>query len=1097
MIKHIYQLSLLLAVVLVLSFPNQTFFSWIGFPINNFAASQPKSNQGSADVNPHENIFTKINYKISSNLARNFPSFLGNPRYDLITSRILSNNPSDWLIYDTSNSGLPDDYVRTVAFDNQGICWFGTAYSGIATFDGSKWKLINTTNSGLKSNTINMIMVDNDGTIWAGTDAGAAHFDGKNWIIYNMPGNNQVTVVTKDSHGTKWFGTWGGGVDSYDGSVWTHYLSGYIRGIAFDQDGAIWVGGIGGVNVYDGTKWTNFTTSNSGLPSNDIMTIVIGTDGTKWIGTNGGGLTKFDGLEWTIYNTANSLIPDNQVSPQFIDSDKSLWIGTGGGIANFDGTNWTILTTSNSKLSASNIGQIAEDKKENIWVTTYGGGVNRFPDTLIPHPAAITGKVTDISGTPIPGISISSSSGTNVITDSTGAYTFTGLAAGPYTITPTSSDYQFSPTSRIVKVPPSMTGQNFTATMITYPIILLPGIMGSRLSNAPTCPSRPSGEIWVQQLMDNIPDILTNFSTLTLITDSNGNPYPQNPCDQIYASGIMDSGLNTNIYGNIVTALNSDDYPIYTFPYDWRLSLENNAKLLDIRVEEIRNVTGAKKVILLGHSMGGLVARQYISAKSWASKVDKVISVGSPYWGAPQAADVMREGKTGIKFVDYFSKLLGKTITDMVRNSPGSMELLPSRAYFQQSPPYYQINGKSFSSYDGTTQYFKSNGQNPILLDIAQNFHDRVDDFTNLNGVSYFVLAANHDWTPTVFNEKPCESQTGICDTAIEYDLGDGTVPITSARAGIAGAGNGSTHMCTMKTVDSGHTDLMNDPTVQGLVEKILDNRPLSSSDCQEIQTDSASKLSASSSGTTPTAFIEVVVQGSGKVSVEDASNNIAKVGDDGVITNAIPSATYELLDQTTTLTLPTTSTYTLTLLQNSTDPDEVRVTDFRNLSNPEDFDPYQRAVFVDVPSTVGGIATLAIDYINGVSSLQLLLDKNGNGTIDQTLPPTSVLNQTQSQDYTPPVTTIQNSGSKNVLGFYTGPVTATLTATDVGTGVYKTEFSLDDGITWQTYTTPVQFIAEKVTTFYSRSVDFAGNQEYPYAKTWVSAKYFYIPLIN
>jgi hypothetical protein len=244
-------------------------------------------------------------------------------------------------------------------------------------------------------------------------------------------------------------------------------------------------------------------------------------------------------------------------------------------------------------------------------------------------------------------------------------------------------------------------------------------------------------------------------------------------------------------------------------------------------------------------------------------------------------------------------------------------------------------------------------------------------------------------------------------------------------------------------------------------------------------------------------AFIEVMVQGSGKVTVKDASNNIATVGDDGVINNTIPSATYELLDQTTTLTLPTTSTYTLTLQQTSTDSDEVRVTDFRTLSNSEDFDPYQRAAFVDVPSTVGGIATLAIDYTDGMSSLQLLLDKDGNGTIDQTLPPTSVLDQTQSQDYTPPVTTIQISGTKNVMGFYNGPVTATLSATDAGTGVLKTEYSLDDGITWQTYTAPVHFIAEQVTTFYARSVDNAGNQEYPYVSTWVSAKNIYVPLVN
>ena len=48
--------------------------------------------------------------------------------------------------------------------------------------------------------------------------------------------------------------------------------------------------------------------------------------------------------------------------------------------------------------------------------------------------------------------------------DSTGAYTITGLAAGTYTVTPSKTGCTFSPTSLSVTVGPNATGKNFTAS---------------------------------------------------------------------------------------------------------------------------------------------------------------------------------------------------------------------------------------------------------------------------------------------------------------------------------------------------------------------------------------------------------------------------------------------------------------------------------------------------------------------------------------------------------------------------------------------------------------------------------------------------------
>jgi triacylglycerol esterase/lipase EstA (alpha/beta hydrolase family) len=43
------------------------------------------------------------------------------------------------------------------------------------------------------------------------------------------------------------------------------------------------------------------------------------------------------------------------------------------------------------------------------------------------------------------------------------------------------------------------------------------------------------------------------------------------------------------------------------------------------------------KVVLLGHSMGGLVTRWYIDDPDRAQKVARAVTLGGVYWGAPKA----------------------------------------------------------------------------------------------------------------------------------------------------------------------------------------------------------------------------------------------------------------------------------------------------------------------------------------------------------------------------------------------------------------------------------------------------------------------------
>jgi ligand-binding sensor domain-containing protein len=72
------------------------------------------------------------------------------------------NSQPEWIVYDTTNSGLPHNWVSSVTIDDFGNKWIGT-FAGLAKFDGAKWKVYDTSNSDLPSNEIISIALDNSG----------------------------------------------------------------------------------------------------------------------------------------------------------------------------------------------------------------------------------------------------------------------------------------------------------------------------------------------------------------------------------------------------------------------------------------------------------------------------------------------------------------------------------------------------------------------------------------------------------------------------------------------------------------------------------------------------------------------------------------------------------------------------------------------------------------------------------------------------------------------------------------------------------------------------------------------------------------------
>jgi pimeloyl-ACP methyl ester carboxylesterase len=129
-------------------------------------------------------------------------------------------------------------------------------------------------------------------------------------------------------------------------------------------------------------------------------------------------------------------------------------------------------------------------------------------------------------------------------------------------------------------------------------------------------------------------------------------------------------------------------YPVYAVGYNWLECCEKASQRLQRRIVEIVEYwTGMRRqcerVILVTHSMGGLVARA--CAKRIPDRIAGVIHGVMPALGAPAAYRRMTCGTEAQDLAGRFAaKLLGATTHDttpVLATSPGALELLPNHLY--------------------------------------------------------------------------------------------------------------------------------------------------------------------------------------------------------------------------------------------------------------------------------------------------------------------------------------------------------------------------------------------------------------------------------
>ncbi|MBB5020557.1 hypothetical protein HNQ59_003878 [Chitinivorax tropicus] len=140
-------------------------------------------------------------------------------------------------------------------------------------------------------------------------------------------------------------------------------------------------------------------------------------------------------------------------------------------------------------------------------------------------------------------------------------------------------------------------------------------------------------------------------------------------------------------------------YPTYAVGYNWLQSNDRSAHDLRDKILEIKSYYDRsqyfkfQKVILISHSMGGLVTRRCQQLPDMESLILGVVHGVMPTHGAPAVYRRLRAGTEtngGFDILGFFvAKVLGWSAADVtcvMAHSPGPLELLPNKQYNNQQP---------------------------------------------------------------------------------------------------------------------------------------------------------------------------------------------------------------------------------------------------------------------------------------------------------------------------------------------------------------------------------------------------------------------------
>jgi signal transduction histidine kinase/ligand-binding sensor domain-containing protein len=330
-------------------------------------------------------------------------------------------------------TGLPDNIVKKLIVDTDGIVWMGTEDKGILAYNlstkkyesffGGNWKhgvisdfIISGTQVWIFSlqdglvvydrktketkiyneqdaaglSAINALLTDQEGNIWAGTKSGVLRTPGNNFEFINDFGSvkdKNIIAIAVDHQNSIWFSNSEGlfrRKSDNQGKIFiekqltkTSFVDKSIISLFTGEDGFIWAGTYGeGVLRIDPTTG-NIRQVFKELRDGNILNI-SGRNNEVWLATLGGGTRiKVSGSKLEVRNYSRSEgLSSDYIYQVFIDSQQRVWFATDGkGVDMLDSSGFHHYETG---LASKVVYGFAEDTFHQVWLNVQDNGLYKF-----------------------------------------------------------------------------------------------------------------------------------------------------------------------------------------------------------------------------------------------------------------------------------------------------------------------------------------------------------------------------------------------------------------------------------------------------------------------------------------------------------------------------------------------------------------------------------------------------------------------------------------------------------------------------------------------------------------------------------------------
>lgn len=217
------------------------------------------------------------------------------------------------------------------------------------------------------------------------------------------------------------------------------------------------------------------------------------------------------------------------------------------------------------------------------------------------------------------------------------------------------------------------------------------------------------------------------------------------------------------------------------FPYDWRRDNRHSAARLESQAMSwladwrARSGNAGAKLVLVGHSMGGLISRWFVECLGGWQHTRALVTLGTPHRGALNAVGFLENGmKKGIG-------PLGVDLSPLLRSFTSVYQLLPIY-------PCIDAGGAPQRVAEAATAGVLSH-TDAARATAARAFHQQIIDAQAANAKQDAYAASGYTLVPIVGTEQPTAQSAriegGRCTLVNAlggHDLGgDGTVPRASA----------------------------------------------------------------------------------------------------------------------------------------------------------------------------------------------------------------------------------------------------------------------------------------------------------------------------